>query len=100
MIKHVVMWKLKEEAEGKTALENMEWIRDHLYALDGVISQLRSIQIGFDVTHAAGSYDLVLITEFDNTTDMKTYNDHPEHQKVVQFIRKVVDSRIACDFEE
>ncbi|MDE5955645.1 MAG: Dabb family protein [Bacteroidales bacterium] len=29
MIRHIVMWKLKPEAEGRTAAENAEWMKEH-----------------------------------------------------------------------
>ncbi|MCD7914768.1 MAG: Dabb family protein [Tannerellaceae bacterium] len=33
MLKHIVMWKLKAEAEGKTKAENALWMKEHLEAL-------------------------------------------------------------------
>lgn len=37
MLKHVVMWKLKETAEGKTKLKNAQFMKEHLEALWGVV---------------------------------------------------------------
>lgn len=100
MIKHVVMWKLKDSAEGLSKDENADLLTKKLLALYGVIPELKSIQVGKDVTHGNGSYDLCLITEFDDVAAMKTYNDCPAHQAVLTYIRKVIEVRIACDFEE
>ena len=100
MVKHIVMWKFKDEAEGKTKEENMVWVREHLYALVDLIPQIRSMEVGFDVTHSDMSMDLCLITEYDSVADMKIYADHPEHQKVSVYVRKVVESRVVLDFEE
>ena len=41
MIRHVVMWKFKSEAEGKTKEENMTLVRDALYALVPIISEIK-----------------------------------------------------------
>ena len=39
MLKHVVMWKLKETAEGKTKAENAQFMKEHLEALWGVVPE-------------------------------------------------------------
>ena len=100
MVNHIVMWKFKDEAEGKTREENMAWVREHLYALVDIIPQIRSMEVGFDVTHSDMSMDLCLITEYDSVADMKIYAEHPEHKKVSVYVRKVVESRVVLDFEE
>ncbi len=97
MIKHVVMWKFKEEAEGKTKAENMEWVREHLYALVPIIPEIRSIEIGFDIHHTEMSMDLMLLTEFDSMETLKIYAEHPEHQKVSAYVRKVIETRVVLD---
>ena len=100
MIKHIVLWQLKDEAEGKSKTENAAAICERLTALKGKIPELRSIQVGTDVMHGAGSFDCCLIAEFDSPEALKVYNDHPLHQEVLKFIRSVISSRIACDIEE
>ena len=95
MIRHVVMWKFKEENK----LENMEHAREILYALRPVIKELRRMEIGFDVSKTDMSYDMMLLTEFDSVADLKTYAVHPEHLKVSGFIRSVIESRVVLDCE-
>ncbi len=99
MIRHVVMWKLKDEAEGKSRAENMEWIREHLYALCPIIPQIKRMEIGLDITGSDMSMDLMLLTEFDSVADMKTYAEHPEHLKVSGYVRKVIETRVVLDCE-
>lgn len=99
MIRHVVMWKFKESAEGKTKLENMEWVREHLYALLPVIPEIKKMEIGFDVNHTDASMDLMLLTEFDSLDTLSTYAVHPEHLKVSTYVRRVVESRVVLDCE-
>ncbi|MDE7126740.1 MAG: Dabb family protein, partial [Bacteroidales bacterium] len=45
MIKHIVMWKLKPEAEGRTAAENAQWMKEHLEGLLGVVPELLSCEV-------------------------------------------------------
>lgn len=96
MIEHVVMWKLKPEAEGRGACENALRIKNGLEALLGVVPQLRSCLVGENI--AEGNYDLCLITTFDSMEDLEAYKIHPEHVKIASYCRLVCDSRIACDF--
>lgn len=35
MLKHVVMWRYKDGAEGKSSLEHAQWMKSHLEALVG-----------------------------------------------------------------
>ena len=99
MIRHVVMWKLKESGEGKTKKENMEWIRDHLYALTSVIPEIKKMEIGFDLMGTEMSMDLMLLTEFESVEEMKRYAEHPEHLKVSAYVRKVIETRVVLDCE-
>ena len=99
MIRHVVMWKFKEIGEGKTKLENMEWVQEHLYALVPVIPEIKKMEIGFDITGSDMSMDLMLLTEFDSVETMKIYANHPEHLKVSAYVRKVIETRVVLDCE-
>ena len=99
MIRHVVMWKFKEEAEGKSRKENMQIVKDSLLALLPVISELKKMEIGFDITHSDMSMDLMLLTEFDSVEAMKAYAVHPEHVKVSCYVRKVIETRVVLDCE-
>ena len=99
MIKHIVMWKFKDEGEGKSREENMVFVRDSLYALRSVIPEIKSMEIAFDITHSEMSADMVLITEYDSVECMKAYASHPEHMKVSAYVRRVIEDRKVIDFE-
>ena len=99
MIRHVVMWKFKDGAEGKTKLENMEWVREHLYALLPIIPEIKRMEIGFDIMGTDMSMDLMLLTEFNSVEEMKIYANHPEHLNVSKYVRKVIETRVVLDCE-
>ena len=44
MIRHVVMWRFKEFSEGKSKVENMEIVRERLYALMPIIHEIKRIK--------------------------------------------------------
>lgn len=100
MIKHLVLFKLADEAEGNTKEKNALVIKEKLEALKGVIPAIRKIEVL--INHADASpdnYDIVLDSEFDSLEDLQTYVVHPEHVKVGGFISKVRTDRAAIDYE-
>lgn len=100
MIKHVVMWNLKEEALGNTKYENARLIKEKLEALKGQIPELKYIQVGVnDKDYAPTNCDVVLISEFENFETLNTYNIHPKHQEVVNFIKATTEKRVAVDYK-
>ncbi len=98
MVKHIVMWKFKESAEGKTKQENMEIVRDSLYALVDKIDKIKKLEVQFDITHSDMSMDLVLITEFNTVEDMKAYAVDPRHLEVSAYVRRVIENRVLIDY--
>ncbi len=99
MIRHVVMWRFAESAEGRTRKQNMEYVRDRLMALRPIIPQLKRMEIGFDVSHTDMSYDMLLLTEFDSLEALHAYKVHPEHVKVSEYVAKVKTARVVADVE-
>ncbi|MCH2449014.1 MAG: Dabb family protein [Gracilimonas sp.] len=101
MIKHVVMWKLKEVAEGKTKAENAETMKKLLEGLPVKIKELQGAEVGINVLIGEDEAicDVVLVTECETKKDLQAYAEHPDHQKVVSFIKKVVDERRVVDYE-
>lgn len=98
MIKHIVMWKFKESAEGRTKQENMELVRDRLYALVPVIPQIKAMEIGMDFNHTPMSYDMVLYTEFETAEDLQIYADDSEHAKVKKIVASTTEGRGVIDY--
>ena len=100
MIKHVIMWKLKDEALDKTKLENAKIIKEQLESLVGVIDEIKVLQVGINILDGDDmAYDVCLISEFEDLEALDRYKVHPEHQKVAQFVKEVRVSRTSVDFE-
>ena len=97
MIKHIVMWNLKETAEGATKAENAAKIKQGLEALVGQIEGLLSAQVGTGINEKG--FDLCLYSEFASKEALAFYQSHPLHDNVRQFVHKVVTERVVCDFE-
>ena len=99
MIKHIVMWKLKDFAEGKTKQENANTIKTRLEALKTRIEQIRFLEVGVNLNRSEQAYDAVLISEFNSLEDLDIYKKHPEHLKISEFVGKVREARVVVDYE-
>ncbi len=99
MIKHIVFWKMKSEAEGRNAQENASLMVAKLTALKNLVPQVVEIDAGVDFNRSDAAWDVALYTTFQTRSDLDAYQVHPEHQKVVEFVRSVVASRCVVDYE-
>jgi hypothetical protein len=93
MITHVVMFKL-EARDDSIAQE----IHDRLMTLPDRITEIRHYEVGLNMIEADRNYDVVLISKFDDLDALSRYNQHPDHQAVVQYILSVTSNIIAVDF--
>lgn len=92
---HVVLFKFRHPTD-----EVLEKAAGLLRGLSGQIPQLISIEVGVDVLHSERSYDLAIITRFADMAGMKAYQSHPEHVKVLDYLRTVLSGSVAVDFEK
>ena len=99
MIRHIVMFKLKEFATPADKQAKMQEIKTGLEALIDKIDVLRMIRVDFNV-NPAETWDIILTTELDTLEDVSTYANHPEHVAVAKgFIGPVKADRACVDYE-
>lgn len=100
MIKHLVMFKLTDQAEGLSGADNALLIKEKLEALKDVIPQIRNIKVWVNHQEASPeNYTVLLDSEFDSFDDLGAYASDPLHLEVGEYINKVRTSRAAIDFE-
>lgn len=99
MVKHIVFWKLKEEANGMSKAENAAAIKQKLEELNGKIEGCIKLEVGFDFLHSAESADVVLYSEFENKAALDFYANHPLHKAVMPFIAEARSERRVVDYE-
>lgn len=101
MVKHIVMWKLKEEEGGKSKLENALIIKEALLKLPSKISEIKSFEVGIDdKLEDENTSDVVLISSFENYDSLNAYQIHSAHQEVVSIIKPLVSERRLVDYTE
>jgi len=94
MIVHIVMFTFKEQNKR----ENIEKAKEMLLALRNTIDVLVSIEVGVNFDTAQRAMDLSLYSEFQTKEDLETYAVHPEHLKVVEFIKSVTEYSKVVDY--
>lgn len=98
MVKHIVFWKLKEQANGNDKTTNAQLIKEKLEALNGKIEGLIKVEVGLDFI-GNGNFDVALYSELVSPEALDTYQKHPLHQAVLPFVREVVEDRKAVDYQ-
>jgi hypothetical protein len=99
MVKHIVMWRLKDEADSRGKEENAILIKERLEALNGKIPGMVKLEIGIDFSASGDSCDVVLYSEFASREALQGYQKHPEHLAVKPFIKEVRYERRVVDYE-
>ena len=77
MVKHIVMWKLVDEKDGKTKDRLAQEFKEKLLALKTLIPQLIEIEVGLNAIHPDKNSDIVLSTTFNTFDDLTVYANHP-----------------------
>ena len=98
MIRHVVSWKLAEK-DAQVRAEQAAEVARRLNALMGVVPELRAVSAGANVAHPEVNWDVTLVADVDSLDALEAYQVHPAHKEVGAYIKSVVESRVAVDFE-
>ena len=99
MVKHVILWQLKDElsAEEKAAVK--AGIREGLESLSGKIPGLVDIHVIIDALPSSNA-DLMLDTTFESAEALKGYSPHPAHVAVANSkVRPYYKNRVCLDYE-
>lgn len=99
MVKHIVIWKLKERAHGNTRIQNARMIKEKVEALSGKIPVITKIEVGVDFSGRENSGDIVLYSEFETKEHLDSYRIHPEHKAVLPFIKEAVSESTVVDYQ-
>jgi hypothetical protein len=88
------MFQFKEE--NKEA--NLARVKTMLEALPQMIETLCSMEVGIDISRSERSFDLVLVSTFDDQAGLDAYVPHPAHQEVVRVIKEVTTLSKVVDY--
>lgn len=99
MLKHIVMWKLKEEAEGADRAANARRMKELLDACAGVVPGILKFEVALAQPGLEATYDVVLYSEFADRAALDAYQEHPQHVALKPFVVAVREARQCMDYE-
>lgn len=97
MVKHIILWKFKEEYNND---EIKRGIKEGLEGLLGVVPGLVEIKVQTQPL-SSSNVDVMLYSVFESEQALKGYAVHPEHVKVADTkVRPFTETRSCIDFSD
>ena len=98
VVKHIVMFKLKDDAPAEKKLEAMNAFKKAIEALPAKIPFIRKVEVGLNM-NPNETWHIALYSEFDSLDDVKAYATHPDHVAAAGLLAEVKESRACVDYE-
>ncbi|MFL6715364.1 MAG: Dabb family protein [Burkholderiaceae bacterium] len=99
MLKHIVMWKLKDQAEGLDRAANAQKMKELLDACAGIVPGILKFEVALAQPGLEATHDVVLYSEFADRAALDAYQEHPQHVALKPFIGAVREARQCMDYE-
>ena len=93
MLTHIVFFRFADLSTATQA-------RDRLLAMRGQVPSLQHIEAGVDLTRSARSFDLALVTRFEDAAGLDAYAEHPLHLEVLAWLKTVATEVVAVDYTD
>lgn len=98
MVKHIVMFKLKDTLSKDEKWEVMNRFKAAIEALPTKIDVIRKVFVGLNINEAE-TWDICLESEFDTLDDVKFYATHPDHVAAAGILKDAKLDRACVDYE-
>ena len=97
MVKHVILWKLKDELTVPNKDEAIAKIKRELEALVGNVPGLLDLKI-IRTDLASSNADIMLDSTLESEEALKGYQVHPMHVAAATFVRANTEVRLCADY--
>jgi hypothetical protein len=92
MLRHVVVWSMKEGREGE-----LDRLLDALRALPTEVEEIKALSAGRLLN--SSELDAVLCVDVEDPDALERYRAHPAHQPVVADMRAAAEALVVADYE-
>lgn len=96
MIKHIVMWRLKDGIDQPAAAQA---IKQALEGLNGQIPGLIRLEVGINIVADKDASGVVLYSEFESQAALDAYQVHPAHNVAAEVVKAARAERRVVDYE-
>lgn len=97
MVKHIVLFKLKESLSAAKKADIMHRFKAAIEALPATIPFIRDIHVGLN-ENPAETWDICLDSSFDTLDDVKAYSIHPAHVAAAGILKEAKENRACVDY--
>ena len=99
MVKHIILWQLKDEFTAQEKAEIRKGIKEGLEGLAGQIPGLTEIKVQTEML-ASSNVDVMLDSTFVDEAALKGFAVHPAHVEVADTkVRPYTKTRACIDYE-
>lgn len=98
MVKHIVLFKLKNDILEETCRTAALHFKEAIEALPTKIDVIRNIEVGLNI-NPGETWTIALYSEFDTLDDVRAYATHPDHVAAGKLLAEVRESRACVDYE-
>ncbi len=99
MIKHVIIWKLKDEFSGEKKETIKREMKENLEVLVGKVPGLLEVTVTIDLLETSTG-DVMLDTTLESAEALKGYAVHPDHVHVADtYVRPFTEVRMCVDYK-
>ncbi len=95
MIKHSVFFKINVETKEK----ELSILKVMIENLGDLIPSIIRIEAGLNISPRDSAYDIALLSEFIDKEGLENYQKHPEHIKLIEYLKKFDRDIAVVDYE-
>ncbi len=95
MVRHIVMIKLSKLPEKQDVVHELKFM---LEQLQHTVESLIRIEVGVNISKKQTAFDIVLTADFSDENALEAYRVHPEHVKVLDFLKNVMEKAAVVDY--
>jgi hypothetical protein len=99
MIRHIVMFKLKEFPSPEMKMNAAKVVKSELLKLKSSIPIIVDFEVGINICPDDSAMDLVINSTFRSLDDLEKYRIHPDHQAFIAFNKNYSERKTVVDFE-
>lgn len=98
MVKHMILWKLKEEISAGERAERIAEAKARLESLVGKVPGLLFLTVHTGALPSSTA-DMMLDSTFTDEETLAAYQKNPLHVEAATYVRSIVGQRLCLDFE-
>lgn len=95
MLRHIVLIKFKDGVDSRSVAIKFKKMLEELE--NSIVSLIR-IEVGINISTKPSAHDIVLTADFNDIDGLDNYRIHPEHVKVLEYLKTVMDKVAVVDY--